>query len=417
MLTVLSFVSAVGFVAARDSVIYPLLANRGVADCPPAAAPVAAPATTTASTLPLSICRVQRAYDADAVRARLAAGDRVWRDGGTLTFAWRGAADAVELGGGVGFPMGHVAGTDLWVLTVRADSLDRAVIGYTFFASPAADPPAAPAPTAYWRGPRAPAEPLRSAALHGRLVRDTVASTALGTRRALTVYVPPPRGTEAVAHVLYMADGQELAAFAAILDTLIATRRMPRVLIVGLHSDPSPMTPIPGRPGAYEPDGRSREYLPSVDTTRFAAHERFLLDEVLPYAERAYGAPRGADRRTLFGFSNGAAFAGAMGLGHPDRFGTVIAFSPGGGAKSFAAIPRTVTLGRTGATGARLYTSGGLYEPGFRTNAHALAALFRRTGTRVVIREPAGGHDEVVWQREFADALAWAVPTRAPSAR
>lgn len=402
MLAVLALFSAVGFAGARDSVIYPSLANRGVTDCPAVAAQSG------------SICRMQRAYDADTVRARVAAGDHVWRDGDALTFAWRGAADAVELGG-VGFPMGHIVGTDLWVLTVHADSLNRAVIGYMFFASSAGAPPAAPAPMAYWRGPRAPAAPLRSAALHGRLVNDTIASSALAARRGVTVYVPPPRGTEGVAQVIYMADGQELGAFAPVLDTLIAAGRVPRILIVGLHSDPSPMTPIPGRPGAYEPDGRSREYLPGIDTARFAAHERFLLDEVLPYAERVYGAPRGAGRRTLFGFSNGAAFAGAMELSHPGQFGTIIALSPGGGAKSFAAIPRPARLERMAATGARLYVSGGLYEPGFRANAHALVALFRDVGTPVRLREPAGGHDEVIWQREFANALAWAVQVRPPS--
>lgn len=404
MLTVLAFLSAVSFAAARDSVIYPSLANRGVSDCPAVAAQSAL------------ICRVQRAYDADAVRARLNAGDHVWREEDALTFAWRGAADAVELGG-VGFPMGRIAGTDLWVLTVRADSLDRAVIGYTFFASSAAGPSAAPAPIAYWRGPRAPVDPLRSVALHGRLVNDTIASAALGTRRALTVYVPPALGREGVARVLYMADGQELASFAPVLDTLIAARKLPRILVVGLYSDPSPMTPIPGRPGAYEPDGRSREYLPGIDTIRFAAHEHFLVDEVLPYAERAYGAPSGAGRRTLFGFSNGAAFAGAMALTHPDRFGTAIALSPGGGARSFAALSLPSSPGQTRTTGQEVYVSGGLYEPGFRTNAHALAALFERAGASVVLREPAGGHDEVIWQREFADALKWAMRVRAPSAR
>jgi enterochelin esterase-like enzyme len=419
MLLLLPFLAAVHFAAAGDSVVYPSLANRGLSDCLPVgllardsgAMPVAGPTPASA------ICRVRRAYAADTVRAHLATGERVWREGDELTFAWRGVADAVELSGGVGFPMAHLAGTDLWVLTARADSLDRAVIGYMFFASSTAGSPATPAPAAYWRGPRAPAEPLHSAVLHGRLVRDTVASTALGTPRALTVYVPPPRGAEPIAHVVYMADGQSLAPYAAILDTLIVTRQLPRILVVGLHSDPSPIKPIPGRPGEYEADGRSREYLPSVDSVRFAAHERLLLDEVLPYAERTYGAPTGAARRLTFGFSNGAAFAGAMGLSHPDLFGAVIAFSPGGGAKAFAAIPQSATRGRTGAAGLRLYVSGGLYETGFRANARVLAELFQRTGAQVVLREPAGGHDEAIWQREFADAVRWALASHPPNTR
>ncbi|MEO8623895.1 MAG: alpha/beta hydrolase-fold protein [bacterium] len=162
---------------------------------------------------------------------------------------------------------------------------------------------------------------------------------------------------------------------------------------------------IPGRPGQYLPDARSREYLPGMDSARFAAHEQFVLDEVLPRAERVYGAPHMASQRVLFGFSNGATFAAAIALTHPDAFGAVIALSPGGGANSFAAIPQ-----RDGGA-PRLYTSGGLYEAGFRANAIALVDVFRSRGALTVRREPAGGHDEAVWQAYFPEAAMWAFST------
>ena len=184
-------------------------------------------------------------------------------------------------------------------------------------------------------------------------------------------------------------------------------RRLPRLLVVGIHSDPGPIMPDPAKPGEYLPDARSREYLPSVDSARFAAHERWMLDEVIPHAERTYGAPGERNRRALFGFSNGATFAAAMGLSHPDRFGAVIALSPGGGAKAFAAIPRSTSRDRRALQTPRLYVSGGLYEPGFRTNARALAELFRARGAQVTLREPAGGHDEVIWQLSLPSALTW----------
>jgi enterochelin esterase-like enzyme len=253
--------------------------------------------------------------------------------------------------------------------------------------------------------------------LHGRVVYDTVASAALGLRRGLTVYIPPQHGTAAIADVIYMADGQSLPEYAPLLDTLILIRRLPRLLVVGINSDPGRIMPDPAKPGEYLPDGRSREYLPGVDSTRFAAHERFLLDEVLPHVERTYGAPSARNRRALFGFSNGATFGAAMGLSHPDRFGAVIAFSPGGGAKSFAAIPRFAGQGRRPVRGPKLYVSGGMYEASFLTNARALAELFRVSGAPTTLREPAGGHDEVIWQLSLPAALRWTFRSHVSSAQ
>jgi enterochelin esterase-like enzyme len=165
--------------------------------------------------------------------------------------------------------------------------------------------------------------------------------------------------------------------------------------------------PDPAKPGEYLPDGRSREYLPGVDSARFAAHERFLLDEVLPYVESKYRAPRARNQRALFGFSNGATFAAATGLSYPERFGAVIAFSPGGGAKSFAAIPQAGHHNRRPVHGPKLYVSGGMYETAFQTNARALADLFRVSGAPTRLREPVGGHDEIIWQLSLPAALLW----------
>jgi enterochelin esterase-like enzyme len=393
------WLAGVLFATGGDSISYPTLANRGIGDCPVSHSRLG---TTTGTERP-TVCRVARATTAAEVRAHLAAGEQLWRRGDELNFAWRGEAQSVELLG-LGVPMGRLVGTDLWVLTLRAGSLDRAIVRYAFMPMPGDGTHRSMPARSTWRGRRAPALPPRSAAVHGRLVSDSISSAALGVRRALTIYVPPMRRGERVAGVIYMADGQSIAAFAAMLDTLIVTRAAPPLLLVGLHSDPTPMTAIPGQAGRYEPDGRSREYLPGVDSARFAAHERFFVDEVLPYAEREFGAPAAPGRRVTFGFSNGATFAGSMALRHPDRFGSGIVLSPGGGPRSFAAIG-PASLASTTSPPLTLYLSGGMLEPVFRANARALAMQATARGAVVTLREPAGGHDEAVWNIEFLNAV------------
>src|SRR5207245_1375598 len=83
---------------------------------------------------------------------------------------------------------------------------------------------------------------------------------------------------------------------------------------------------------------RSAEYVPGLRPERFAAHEKFICDEVVPWAERELGASADRKDRALYGCSNGARFALEMGLRRPDLFGHVIAFSLAG-ARNFLPPP------------------------------------------------------------------------------
>ncbi|WP_420126028.1 alpha/beta hydrolase [Longimicrobium sp.] len=369
---------------AADSIDYARLnPHRGLGDC-------------LADTAVDTICRVRKGWTAGELRARLDAGHALSRDGGELTFAYRGEARGVELGGGIQGPLSRLVGTDLWVLTVRVPRLDEAMVSYFFIPNTGGDPRGRRFVPQRWTGPLAPPLPDTSAALAGRIIRDSIRSRHLGAWRGVTVYVPPAVGTRPVAGVVFMGDGAAADAMGKAIDPLIAAGRLPRVLLVGMHAD----TVRGPRP---EDDGRAAEYLTGFldGDTRFLAHERFVVDEVLPWAEAAYDVPREAARRAVFGFSNSAAFALQMGLRHPGRFGRVLAFSPAG---ADAAVESATTPERAAA----FYLLGGILEPAFHQKAVAWAEVFRPLGIRHVLREPVAGHDWAMWQTYFPDALAWA---------
>ena len=76
-----------------------------------------------------------------------------------------------------------------------------------------------------------------------------------------------------------------------------------------------------------EPDLRHRdtEY-GAPGRAVFNAHERWVLEVVIPWAERV--ARASPQQRAVGGYSNGADFALAMGRLHPDVFSGVLAHSP-----------------------------------------------------------------------------------------
>ncbi len=369
--------------AAGDSIEYAVLdPNRGLLDCAPAPAE--------------ALCRVRRPWTAAELRARLDAGTSAFRDGAQLTFVYRGDVQGVELGGGIQGPLSRVAGTDVWVLTVHVPRLDEAMVSYFFVPVTPGGVPRGRFTALHWRGPLAPAFPDTAAALQGRTVRDSIHSRHLGQWRALTVYAPPARDGEPLVGVVFLGDGGAAEALGKVIDPLVAAGRLPRVLLVGMHSDTT-------RGPRREDDGRAAEYLMGYldGDPRFLAHERFVLEEVVPWAEAAYELPADAARRAVFGFSNSAAFAVHMGLRHPDRFGKVLAFSPAG---ARAAQPE----GATAEGAAAYYLLAGTLEPAFHAKALAWAELFREMGIRHTVREPVAGHDWAMWQAYFPDALAWA---------
>jgi enterochelin esterase-like enzyme len=86
--------------------------------------------------------------------------------------------------------------------------------------------------------------------------------------------------------------------------------------------------------GVHRPDDetlRLHEYSPPFDPERFAAHERFFVDDVREWTGSKFGIRLPAARTAVMGVSAGGELALALGLRHPDIFGTIFCASPGAG--------------------------------------------------------------------------------------
>lgn len=369
-------------VATPDSILYVELSPWQGGDCEPDA-------------MPTRPCRVRHPWTEAGLRARWAEEGRpAWTDGDTLTFVYEREAPAVDACCTIQMPMSRLAGSALWVLSMRIPNLAVATIEYGFLPEGERRLEA----MGSLRGPAAPPPPIRARTLQGTVRIDSLQSLALGERRALTVYEPPahvPRLAGGLPTV-YVADGQSVGGLASYLEPFILAGEVPPVLLVGLHSGPH-------RSDEYTSIAeRSREA--DLDNPRFVAHERFVLDEVLPWAERTLGASPERERRAAFGFSNGGVWAAFQGARHPEAFGAVLSFSCGACSVAVPEAPAPASAGPA----ARFYFLAGHLEPRFLQATRQAADRLRRAGYESVMHERVAGHDSVMWNEQFGDAVRWA---------
>jgi enterochelin esterase-like enzyme len=198
--------------------------------------------------------------------------------------------------------------------------------------------------------------------------------------RRVTVYLPPAR-PEAV---VFAGDGQLIAHWGGYLEAA----DVPPTMIVGAH-----------RTDADDEMERLKEYSPSFDEARFAAHERFFVEDVGEWVGTHFGVTLPADRTAVCGVSAGAELSLAIGLRHPDVYGAVFAASPGGGYRPSGPLPTRLP---------RTYLVGGTEEPWFLENASRWAEALRDAGADVMLTERAGNHGDPFWAEEFPLMVAWA---------
>jgi len=348
---------------------------------------------------------LEHSWTADELLARRSMeGSPVWADGDELTFFYLGEADEVHVCCGIQSPMRRVEGTDLWVLTVRIRDLSQAVIGYAFTPYQDGHPVANEDimdRMQVWRGPEAPPAPRRVETLRGQIEEYAIDSEALGERRGLTVYLPPGHDPTRRLSVVYAADGESMSWLATVLDPLIADGSVPAVIVVGMHSGPSHSDPAQ--------DQRGQEYLLGYNHERFEAHERFFVYEVADWAEQNLGAATNREQRAVFGYSNGGAFAVTMGVRHPERYASVLAFSLARGPQGLGTPDWTANMAP------RHYLVAGTLgtlEEYCRQVTAGWAARLARLGVEHVYRERVCGHDIIMWEEEFPGAVAWAFANR-----
>ncbi|MEA5367330.1 alpha/beta hydrolase-fold protein [Amycolatopsis sp., V23-08] len=210
----------------------------------------------------------------------------------------------------------------------------------------------------------------------GRLVTDTLGYDG---GRPVTAYVPaaPPEA------VVFAGDGQVIASWG---DALEAAGSPPTLIVAAHRLD--------------DETQRIHEYSPgSFASARFAAHETFFVEDVRRWARSRFGVALPAERTAVFGVSAGGELALAMGLRHPDVYGTVLCASPGGGYQPPAVLPKPLP---------RAYLVGGTGEPWFLANATRWADALRDAGADVVLTERDGSHGGAFWREEFPLMMAWA---------
>jgi hypothetical protein len=203
--------------------------------------------------------------------------------------------------------------------------------------------------------------------------------------RQVTVYVPP----DPPEAVVFAGDGQLISQWGEVLDAA----DVPSTMIVGVH-------------GLADETLRLREYSPSIAPERFAAHERFFVEDVRRWTASRFGVALPAGRTAVCGVSAGGELALAIGLRHTDIYGAVFCASPGGGYRPPALMPGSLP---------RAYLVAGTLEPFFLENASRWAAALRAAGADVVMNERAGSHGDEFWRQEFPLMVGWAFGRSRPN--
>ena len=196
--------------------------------------------------------------------------------------------------------------------------------------------------------------------------------------REVTVYVPP----EPAEAVVFAGDGQLISQWGGVLEDA----DVPPAMIVGTHRLDDEML-------------RLHEYSPVFDAERFAAHETFFVDDVRQWVRSRFAVALPAQRTAVWGASVGGELALALGLRHPDIYGTVFSASPGGGYRPPAVMPDSLP---------RAYLVAGTLEPFFLDNATRWAVALRNAGADVVMTERVESHGDAFWRQEFPLMVAWA---------
>lgn len=214
------------------------------------------------------------------------------------------------------------------------------------------------------------------ASIKGELVTEVLAYD--GGRR-VTAYVParPPQA------IVFAGDGQLTSQWGAFLN------EAPDV-------PPTMLVTADRLAGEME---RLHEYSPAFDAERFAAHERFFVDDLRSWASSRFGVTLPAERTATFGVSASGELALAVGLRHPEVYGSILCASPGAGYKPPGDMKTHLP---------RAYFVAGSLEPFFLANAARWTEALRDAGADVVMTERTGSHGDPFWRDELPLMAAWA---------
>ena len=334
---------------------------------------------------------------------------------GAATFAWRGAADHVDIlrwihAGGDRARFERVTGTDLWLLRLPVTDGGRFEYklaigrhgGEEWILDPL-NPARARDPFGensecrtygytrpMWSEPRG--------APTGRIEAVEIESAAFGERRQERVYLPAGYTTGRSYPLVIIHDGEDFVTYADLsvsLDNLIDAGDIPPVVVALIQTR--------DRMGEY---------------SRGRRHARYLVRELLPVLQGRYQISDESEDRVVMGASLGAVASLSTAFRYPGVFGGLVLQSgsfilderkleqrPHPVFHRIARLVRTLRRAPR-VPGARAFVSTGELE-GLAEENHALADFLRERGINVLFKSAWDGHHWHNWRDQLRDGLMW----------
>jgi enterochelin esterase-like enzyme len=227
----------------------------------------------------------------------------------------------------------------------------------------------------------------------GKLETVEYDSTTVGIKRKARVYTPPGYSADQKYPVLYLLHGiggdesewPRGGSPDVILDNLIADKRAVPMIVVMPN----------GRAGK---DVTARDSIPK-QSPAFAAFEKDLLSDLIPFIEKTYSVKADRESRALAGLSMGGGQSLNFGLGNLDTFAWV------GGFSSAPNTRRPEELIKDHEEAAKklklLYVACGDADRLLRTSQGVHAMLDDKKVPHVYRVIPGGGHDFRVWKSDL----------------
>lgn len=227
----------------------------------------------------------------------------------------------------------------------------------------------------------------------GKLETVEYESQTVGVKRKARVYTPPGYSKDKKYPVLYLLHGiggdenewTRGGAPSVILDNLYADKKAVPMIVV-----------MPN--GRASKDLTARDPIPR-QSPAFAAFEKDLLTDLIPFIEKAYSVKADRESRAIAGLSMGGGQALNFGLGNLDTFAWV------GGFSSAPNTRRPTDLIKDQAEAAKklrlLYVSCGDEDRLLRISQGVHAMLDEKNVPHVYRVIPGGQHDFKVWKSDL----------------
>lgn len=236
----------------------------------------------------------------------------------------------------------------------------------------------------------------RSDVPHGRVEVRHFGSRTVGWTRPVHVYLPPGYREAAGPGlpVLFLLHGAEYneadwienGLLSTMLDNLIASgRARPMIVVMPIGYSRLPIAESIAQRDEYE---------------QWSAQ---ILQGLIPWVDRTYGAAADRQHRAVAGFSMGGHQALRLGLGHPELFAWVGAFSTGIG--GLANYPDYAPTFAAGAPKPELVLIGCGAGDKLNPEAKLTYEKLKADGLRAEWREIEGRHTWRVWRKCLADLL------------